>query len=197
MGKALFVAIEGLDGSGQSTQRKLLKNWFEKQGQECIMTKEPTSRLVGGLIRAQLTGAWSSSPRALQLLFSADREIHLNEEVVPALEKGVHVITDRYFFSSIAYGMLDLEKDWLQEVNSKFLMPDVTVYLDVSPSECLRRITGDRMQLELFEKEELLTEVRENYLELSKEYEFSVVNGEKPVEEVHEEIIKLIKNKIC
>ena len=196
-GKGSFIALEGLDGSGQSTQRVMLKNWFRKNAMKCLTTKEPTDSLVGGLIRAQLKGEWSSSAEALQLLFAADRALHLEKDIVPALEKGVHVVTDRYFFSSIAYGMVDADKAWLQSINSNFRLPDVTVYLDVRPSECLRRLTGDRVRLELFEKEEYLKKVRENYLELSREYKnFYVLNGEQPSEAINEEIVKLIKNRI-
>ena len=196
-GKGKFIALEGLDGSGQSTQRVLLKNWFRKNAKKCLTTKEPTDSLVGGLIRAQLTGEWSSSPEALQLLFAADRALHLEKDILPALENGVHVVTDRYLFSSVAYGMVNVDKAWLKSINSTFRLPDVTVYLDVRPSECLRRLTGDRVRLELFEKEEYLKKVRENYLEFSRDYRnFYVLNGEQPAETIQEEIIKLVRNRV-
>ena len=195
--KGKFIALEGLDGSGQSTQRVLLKKWFDSNGKKCLSTKEPTDSLVGGLIRAQLTGEWRSSAEALQLLFAADRALHLEKDIVPALEQGLHVVTDRYFFSSIAYGMVGVDKEWLKAINSRFRLPDVTIYLDVRPSECLRRLTGDRVRLELFEKEEYLKQVRENYLELSTEYSnFYVLDGERPAETIHEDIIALIKNRV-
>ncbi|MCD4739989.1 dTMP kinase [archaeon] len=192
---AVFIALEGLDGSGQSTQCKFLKDWFFNQAKKCLVTKEPTGNLVGGLIRAQLTGMWQSSAEALQLLFAADRALHLEKEISPALKNGIHVVSDRYLFSSIAYGMLDADKHWLQNINSTFLLPDAIIYLDVKPEECLRRLEGDRVGLELFEKKDLLTKVRANYLELSREYKgFHVVDGMRSPAVVHEEILNIIKN---
>ena len=189
-----FIALEGLDGSGQSTQRVLLKKWFEERGEPCLSTKEPTDNLIGGLIRAQLTNEWKSSNLCLQLLFAADRAHHLEKEIVPSLERGIHVITDRYLFSSIAYGSVEVSEEWLKKVNSKFPLPDKTFYLDVSPKICLERLTGDRLRLELFEKEEYLEKVRENYLKLAKEYHnFHVINGEKSPEVIHKEITKIVE----
>lgn len=191
----LFIAIEGLDGSGQSTQTKLLKKWFLSLGKPCIATKEPTGGLIGGLIRAQLMGEWRSNPEALQLLFAADRAVHLEKEILPALEKDANVVTDRYLFSSIAYGMVSLDKKWLKQINSKFTLPDITIYLDVSPEECLNRLKGSRARLELFEKEDYLKKVHRNYMTLSKEYKnFFVIDGEKSIKEVHENIVSLIKS---
>ena len=191
---SLFIAIEGLDGSGQSTQTRLLKKWFISIGKSCIATKEPTNGLIGGLIRAQLMGEWRSNPEALQLLFAADRAVHLEKEILPALDKGTNVITDRYLFSSIAYGMVDLDKEWLKQINSRFRLPDITIYLNVSPEECLNRLKGSRTRLELFEREDYLKKVHKNYMVVSKDYKnFFVIDGEKPIKEVHENIITLIK----
>lgn len=191
---SLFIAIEGLDGSGQSTQTKLLRKWFTSNNIPCIATKEPTHGLIGGLIRAQLNGEWRSNPEALQLLFAADRAVHLEKEILPALKEGRNVVTDRYIFSSIAYGMMDLDKEWLKLINSRFPLPDLTIYLNVSPGECLKRLKGSRTRLELFEKEEYLKKVHKNYMELSKEYKnFFVIDGEKSIKEVHENIITLVK----
>ncbi|MCD6414361.1 MAG: dTMP kinase [Candidatus Diapherotrites archaeon] len=191
---SLFVAIEGLDGSGQSTQTRLLRKWFLSMGEKCLATKEPTSGLIGGLIRAQLTGEWKSNPEALQLLFAADRAVHLDKDVLPALDSGIHVITDRYLFSSIAYGMVNLDEKWLKQINSQFRIPDITIYLKVSPEECFGRLKRGRSRLELFEREDYLKRVHENFMMLSREYKnFFIVDGEKSINEVHENIINLVK----
>jgi dTMP kinase len=194
---AVFVAIEGLDGSGQSTQCELLRQWFENQGKQVHVTKEPTDNLIGGLIRAQLTSEWKSSPECLQLLFAADRAHHLEKEIEPALEKGVNVVTDRYFFSSVAYGGVNTDLEWLKRINSLFRVPDAVFYLNVPASECLQRMKGKRFKLELFEKEEYLEKVRKNYLKISKDFKnFHVIDGTQSREKVHAKITSIIQELV-
>jgi dTMP kinase len=188
---AMFIALEGLDGSGQSTQAQILANTLKPR---TLLTKEPTNNLIGGLIRAQLTGEWKSSPECLQLLFAADRAHHLEREIEPALKKGVHVITDRYFFSSVAYGALNLDWNWLVAMNTQFRLPDHTFFLDVPPKACIERMQKSRLELELFEKEEYLAKVYKNYLKMEKELpNFHVIPGEGRIEEVHESIMQVLR----
>jgi len=106
-----FIVFEGLDGSGSSTQASKLRDWLNRAQKELILgkpraqlTKEPTNNIIGGLIRGQLTGDWKTRPECLQLLFAADRSHHLEREIIPLLKDGVTVISDRYFFSTIAFG---------------------------------------------------------------------------------------------
>jgi len=195
--KGKFIVFEGIDGAGLSTQAFLLQEYLKKKGFEVVLTKEPTNNLIGGLIRAGLKKEWKTSARALQLLFSADRSHHLEFEILPALEKGKIVISDRYFFSTIAYGMLELEKEWLKALNSKFLIPDITIILDVPVEVSLERIGKGRSNTEPFEEREKLEKVRENYIELSKEYENCfVVDASKSIDEVQEEIRRIVDSKI-
>lgn len=200
-----FIVIEGLDGSGQGTQISKLAYFLNDTRQKdkfgytgAQITKEPTPNLIGGLIRSQLNHDWKSSQECLQLLFCADRAHHLEKEIVPLLEKGVIVVCDRYFFSTVAYGSLDIkDRNWLLELNKNFLLPDVTILLKVSPKVCVERIYKNRYSVELFEKEELLAKVWENFDKLSKEFEnVSVVNGERPIDQIHQEIAEIIINKL-
>jgi len=199
-----FIVFDGLDGSGQSTQAGKLVDFLNlpeikhKFGHTGVqITKEPTSSLIGGLIRSQLTHEWKSSQECLQLLFSADRAHHLEKEIIPLLERGVVVICDRYFFSTIAYGSLDLDKDWLFNLNKNFLLPDVTFFLKVSSKICIERIQKSRYGITLFEKEETLGKVWDNFEGLSKDFEdVYIVNGEGPVDRISEEIIKIVSNKL-
>lgn len=194
--KGILIAFEGLDGSGQSTQSSLLANYLLSKGFKVVQTKEPTSGLIGGIIKAALRNEWNVGDQALQLLFAADRAHHLEKEIIPAIEKGKIVITDRYFFSSIAFGKASgLSKEWLKSINSKFPLPNVTIFIDTSVDECLRRIKKSRFERELFENKERLEQTRKNFLELSNEYEnFYVVDGNKSIEEVHEQIKKIVDN---
>lgn len=190
---AKFIVLEGLDGSGQSTQADILAAQLNSQ-KKSIVTKEPTNNLIGGLIRAQLTKEWSATQECLQLLFAADRAHHLERVVEPALAKGFNVISDRYMFSSIAFGAVNTDKEWLKQINSKFRIPDYTFYLDVSPEVCIERMEKSRFEFELFEQKEYLAKVRTNYLELAKEYDnFHVIDGNRHKEEVHNDVMKIVE----
>lgn len=193
-----FIVFEGLDGSGQSTQAKLLKDFLISQKIRTHETKEPTANLIGGLIRGQLTNDWKSSQECLQLLFAADRAHHLEKEIIPLLKKGITVISDRYFFSTIAFGATEIEDwNWLLKINERFLMPDLIFLLKVSPRVCLERIKQSRFEVELFEKEELLAKVWQNYEKLAKKFKnVYLLNGERPINEVFEGVKKIVTKKL-
>lgn len=196
--KGKFIVFDSLDGAGNSTQVKLLADYLNKIGKRTHITKEPTSNLIGGLIKSQLTHDWKSSPECLQLLFSADRAYHLEKEIIPLLKKGINVISDRYFFSTMAYGNLEIKDlDWLIKINEKFLMPDLTFFLKVSPKICVERIKKDRFEITLFEKEKILEKVWENYEIVAKKFKnIYIINGERKREEISREIIKIVKRKL-
>lgn len=196
-----FIAFEGLDGSGQSTQANMLYSFLNQktQGQfRAHLTKEPTNNIIGGLIRGQLTSDWKTRPECLQLLFAADRAHHLEKEIIPILKQGSTVITDRYAFSTIAYGASEIQdRNWLVDINKPFILPDITFFIKVSPGACLERIRKNRFHLELFEKEQALTKVWQNYEEIAQDFEnIYIINGEKPIEEVFEEIKELVHSKL-
>ncbi len=193
MKRGKFIVFEGIDGAGLTTQANLLEKALKKAGYKVVLTKEPTNGLIGGLIRACLKNEWKTSLLSLQLLFAADRAHHLEKEILPALKKGKIVICDRYLLSTIAYGMISLEKEWLKFINSKFLQPDLTILLDLSVEVSLKRIKLSRFGAELFEKKEELRKVRKNYLKLAKEFpNVYVVDASRSIEEVHEEVKKLV-----
>ena len=151
-----FIVFEGLDGAGSSTQIDKLAVSLKKEGRNPVVTKEPTNNIIGGLIRGQLTKDWNSSMECLQLLFAADRAHHLDRLIIPALKDKKIVLCDRYFFSTAAFGSLDLDRNWLLEINDQFILPDLIILLKVSPRECLKRMHENRFQLELFEEEKKL-----------------------------------------
>ena len=198
--KGKFIVFDSLDGAGNSTQVKLLADYLNKIGNKTHITKEPTSGLIGGLIKSQLTHDWKSSPECLQLLFSADRAHHLEKEILPLLEKGINVISDRYFFSTMAFGNLEIKDlDWLIEINKKFIFPDLTFFLKVSPKICIQRIKKDRFEVTLFEKEKVLEKVWRNYEKLAKKFKnrnVYIIDGEKPIEEVFSQIKRIINEKL-
>mgnify|MGYP003878235151 CR=1 FL=1 len=188
--KGKFIVFDSLDGAGNSTQAKLLADFLNHIGKKTHLTKEPTSYLIGGLIKSQLTGDWKSSPECLQLLFCADRAYHLEKEIIPLLKRGVNVISDRYFFSTMAYGNLAInDLNWLIKLNEKFILPDLTFFLKVSPKVCIERIKKDRFEVTLFEREKILKKIWKNYEILAKKFKnIFVINGERSIEEIEKEI---------
>lgn len=191
----IFIVIEGLDGAGSTTQIKKLSEYLKQKGYKVLTTKEPTNNIIGGLIRGQLTKDWNTGQECLQLLFSADRAHHLEKEITPALMDNYVVISDRYLFSTIAFGAIDVDYEWLKKINEKFRLPDLYFIIDTDPETCVERIKKSRRRVELFETVEKLKKVREYYLRLSKEYKnIYLIDGNKSIDEVFENI-KIIINK--
>ena len=192
--KGMFIVFEGIDGAGLTTQSILLETYLKKKGYKTLLTKEPTNGLIGGLIRAALKKEWKTTNEVLQLLFSADRAHHLNEEIIPALKEGKIVISDRYFLSTIAYGMIDMEERWLKTINSRFIVPNIIIILDIPPEISIERIKSSRFGFEVFEEKEKLEKIRKNFLKLSKEYKNCyVVDASKSIEDVHKEVIDIVE----
>jgi len=194
----MFIAFEGLDGSGSSTQCKLLKDRLEKEGYSTLATKEPTSDTpIGKMIRDVLQHKWATSPEGLQLLFSADRAEHLKNEINPALNNGQIVITDRYLFSTLAFGGMEVDIEWLKKLNENFRLPDITFLFKLDPSECIKRIVGRGSEFELFEKQEKLEKIWENYDKIKDEYpNIYLIDASKGIEEIEGEIWEVINLKL-
>jgi dTMP kinase len=192
------VDIEGLDGAGASTQVKLVGESLRKLGISPLLTKEPTSGVIGRLIRQALQKKINLVPESLQLLFVADRAQHLEKEIIPALQKGKVVITDRYLWSTVAFGSIGSEKEWLLDLNRNFILPDLSFFVEVEPEVCLQRIGRDKARsgLELFEKRERLEQAWDVYQWLSEKYwwaQIMMIDGEKPKEEVAAAILARLK----
>jgi len=198
MKKALFIVFEGPDGSGQTTQSELLTKWFERRGEKVFLTKEPTNSLIGGIIRTALKKEWKVDMRTLQLLFTADRAHHLKTEIEPLLKRGIHVISDRYILSTLAYGSLEEDLEWLKSLNSKFPVPDLTFILNVPGKVCAERIAKARFDFELFESVQKLEEVRKNYLRLKDFFPncFVIKGYGRDEKNIHREITKIVKKKL-
>lgn len=197
-----FIVVEGIDGSGKTTQAKRLVEQLNKKGQKTIYTAEPTDGPIGQLIRKILKGQIKVAKASFQHLFSADRANH-EEEIVQSLRDGVNVVCDRYFWSSVAYGISDTHKErdyYLTALSilsfyNRFLAPDITFYLKVSVGEALRRLSHMHKAKEIYEKKEKLEKISAGYEWMVQKFskEFIVVDGEKSVEEVTKEIVSRIK----
>ena len=194
-----FVAFEGLDGSGQSTQTSLLRDFLIEKGFQTITTKEPTlDSEAGRRIKEILDEKIKTEPAKLQELFSQDRKEHLEKVIIPALKEGKWVISDRYFFSTFAYGTSEgLDLEWLIKLNDSFLLPDQTFILKVKPEVCIDRINKRGTKKQLFEKQEKLAKVWQTYTILPQRIENTlIVDGERAIEEVSSEIKEIISKLI-
>jgi len=198
MKKGLFISFEGIEGSGKSTQAKLLKEYLLKSKYNVVLTVEPGGTLIGEEIRRILLSLENKNmlPKTELLLYNASRAQHIEELILPSLEDGKVVITDRFTDSTIAYqgygrGIdLSLILDIDRIVNNS-LRPDVTILLDLDVEEGLRRNRGinkrDRLE---FEEIEFHKRVRVGYLEIaSKERDrIKIIDASGSIEDVHEKI---------
>jgi len=194
-----LIVIEGLDGSGQSSQANLLRDFLIKKGLGVVLTKEPTlDSRAGEKIREILDEKIKTTPGELQDLFIEDRKEHLEELIIPVLKEGKFVVLDRYLFSTLAYGAADgLDLDELIKKNNDFLLPDITFILNVSAKTCISRIEKRGTDKTLFEKEKQLSKVLENYKLFPKMFDnVKMIDGEKPIDEVFEDIKKVVLSQV-
>lgn len=156
MTRGKLIAIEGIDGAGTTTQAKLLVQWLQRQDHATFLTCEPSRGPVGELLRQVLTHqVRQMDPAAIALLFAADRLHHLRAEILPQLERGALVVTDRYVYSSLAYQGAQLDPAWVATVNARAVEPDLTIYLRVSAEVAQRRRDSRGAAAELFDATEL------------------------------------------
>ncbi len=158
-----FIVLEGPDGSGTTTHSRLLAEKLRAKGSDIFSTAEPTSSSLGIFIREQLKQKKIPSPAALQLLFTADRALHLETELLPVLEKGTTVICDRYTHSTLVYGeALGLTPAWLKDINAEFLRPTATLFCLPPFSVCMER-TQSRNEQDILEEVSLQRKVYDLY----------------------------------
>ncbi|MGH7245961.1 MAG: dTMP kinase [Candidatus Levyibacteriota bacterium] len=198
-----YYAFEGIDGSGKTTQAEKLVSYFESQGKNVLFTKEPTDGIIGKLILDVLHGKEKVTPTALQHLFTADRAEHLENTIIPALKEGTYVISDRTFWSSVAYGASDLEvaqneKDRLLAafnilaMYGGFLIPDKTFLIAVPCELGMQRVEERKREKTLYEKkEELLKRVASEYAFLAEKFPdcITTIDGTKDIETIYNSIL--------
>lgn len=197
--KGKFIVFEGLDGSGQSTQTKLLSDFLSKNGFQVILTKEPTKdSTVAGKIRDILANKTKIEPKKLQELFVEDRREHLEKTIIPALESGKIVVSDRYFFSTFAYGKSEgLDLEWLIEMNNEFLLPDISFILKVSPEICIKRIEERGEGKQFFERKDKLEKIWKTFEIMPNLFEdVYLIDGEKSIEGVFSLVKEIISSKM-
>ncbi len=166
MSRGLFIVLEGIDGSGLSTQAHSLHRTLARQGQPSVLTKEPTTGPVGKLLRRALGDQLSVSEETMGLLFAADRREHVRQTILPQLLEGIHVICDRYYLSSLAYQSRTVSEDWLWHINSFALIPDVTIFINLPVQEAMKRIDSRGLEREVYEEASILNAIRNVFCRL-------------------------------
>jgi dTMP kinase len=193
--KGVFICIEGLDGSGKTTQAQLLAEKLSEK-YNAVYTAEPSKGKIGTFIRECCLYEGKRLPtEAEALLFAADRIEHTQNEVAPALDKGKIVICDRYIYSSLAYqGSAGLSLAWIKTINARALQPDFSIFIDVSPERVLERLLRKKSVMETLQIQQ---KVREFYLKFVDEGELIRIDGDKSVDEVahalYLEVLSLLK----
>lgn len=204
MQNAKFIVLEGLDGSGTSTQAALLEKRLIQEAHSCHLTSEPSAGPVGQMIRQAFKGRLRFSQASdrfdqqMAHLFSADRFDHLYNEwdgVLPMLARGMTVISTRYFFSSYAYHCTR-EEDWalVERLNRDFPNPDLLVYLRNPVAESVRRLQV-RATLDSYETPDKLSQVSANYDRILNDYPGRkvVIDATRSPQDIHEAIVQQVK----
>ena len=188
--KGAFICIEGLDGCGKTTQAKLLAKRLRKS-HNAVYTAEPSHGKIGTCIRNScLYGKKRLSSVIEALLFAADRIEHVETEVIPALEEGRLVISDRYVYSSLAYqGATGLSLDWIETVNEHALQPDLAVFIDVDPEAVVSRLKPKKSVMEDLETQK---KVRQIYLKFVEEGRLTRIEGNRSESEVAEDVYAIV-----
>ncbi len=197
--QGIFIAFEGGEGTGKSTQSKLLAQWLEQEGESVVLTREPGGTDLGKDLRKILLGheTGAISPRAEALLYAADRAHHVYSVIRPALERGDVVITDRYFDSSAAYQgagriLNPAEVARISRWATESLYPTLTILIDVPAEIGLGRLESrDRLEAESNDFHE---RVRQEYLQIAMmdPERYFVVDGTQPVNEIHRQITERV-----
>ncbi len=202
--KKLFIVLEGIDSSGKTTQAELLKKYLIHRGEKSIISSEPSNGIIGNLIRQALkqriifTSDRNMFDEQMAYLFAADRHDHLYNDidgVFKLIADNFHVISTRYYFSSLAYNCDTAEQfELISKLNSKFPHPDLTIYLDIPIELSLSRLK-ERSLKEIYETKAKLTKVKQQYQEIFDNYDGIAIalDGTKDKQTIHQQIVDFIQ----
>ncbi len=194
--------FEGIDGSGKSTQIQNISKRLKTENLKVYTTFEPTDGPVGSLIRQMLSGEIATDQRTIASLFAADRTDHLTNQkngIKQKVDQGGIVLCDRYYFSSYAYHAQYIDMEWVihaNSLNAEILKPDLTIFIDVDPEICFKRIKLSRTDFEMYEQIDIMKNVRINYFKafdrLKDSEKIAVVDGNTTPEKVEDSILNEI-----
>lgn len=192
-----FWVLEGLDGAGTTTQLKAISEKLDSNGISHFSTVEPTEYETGRFLRKVLSGEISVPQSTIAHLFSADRDNHINNTdygILTHINKGEIVISDRYFFSSLAYQSIGFNYEKVWNLNKDFPYPEIVIFIDTPPENCLSRIDSRGNKKEIYEKLEYQKLVRLGYRKcfekLPEGCHLLTIDGTKSIQEISELIFK-------
>lgn len=191
-----LIALEGIDGTGKSTQIAMLADLLRQEGLDVVATREPTDGAYGQQIRRLYQDRESVSRQDELALFLADRREHVDQVIAPALALGKVVITDRYYFSTAAYqGVVGFDPETIICQNELFApVPDLVILIELTPAQAVMRIQQYRQEsLNHFEQEESLRQVAEVFNSLNRDY-LKRVDGSLEIALVHSQIVTHVRN---
>lgn len=168
--RGLFIVIEGVDGSGKTTQSELLAAYLRGLGRKVHHTAEPTATGLGGMVRDGLGAEHPRTSDELAAMFLADRVAH-NVSPKSGIQQyvagGTDVVCDRYYYSSIAYQGVDGSLEWVADMNlncPSIMKPDICIFIDLDPEKCLEHIRAGRSHFEIYEENAaVIFETRRRY----------------------------------
>jgi len=201
--KGIFITIEGLDGAGKTTQIRYIKEFLEKKGYEVLVTREPGGTIIGEKIRNIILDKehMEMSGMTEALLYAASRSQHVSQVIIPALERNVVVLCDRFVDSSLVYqgAGRGLGYEVIKTINdfaTNFLEPNLTIFFDIPPEITIERIRASR-QSDRLEQEEIYfhNKVYNEYIELSKKFQnrIKIVKANNTIENIKSDIEVIIK----
>lgn len=168
--RGLFIVIEGVDGSGKTTQSELLSAYLRGLGRKVHHTAEPTATGLGGMVRDGLGAEHPRTSDELAAMFLADRVAHNVSQksgIRQYVEGGTDVVCDRYYYSSIAYQGVDGSLEWVADMNlncPSIMKPDICIFIDLDPEKCLEHIRAGRSHFEIYEENAaVISETRRRY----------------------------------
>ena len=194
-----FIVIEGLDGSGKTTQIKIISDRLEKRLIKTHCTAEPTKNTYGKLCREYLSGR-PASKTLCAAVFTADRIDHNtdpNDGISAHLNRGETVLYDRYYYSTLAYQGVDVGMEWLKNLNlgcEDIRKPDLCIFLDLTPEDSMRRISSARSSddIEIYENIPYLTDIRARFYDvinmLKGDENIKIIDASKTIDEVADDI---------
>lgn len=204
MAKRIFIVFEGIDSSGKSTQAELLKRSLIAHQEQTVISSEPSNGIIGNLIRQALKQRIIFSKdrelfdQQMAYLFAADRHDHLYNDVdgvFKLIKDNYHVISTRYYFSSLAYNCNSVEQfNFIQKLNERFPNPDLTIYLDIPIEVSLARLQERSLQ-EIYETKAKLTQVRKQYQQIFANYpgKAIAIDGTQEQQQIHQQIFTQVR----
>ena len=194
--KGTFIVLEGIDGAGTTTQSSLLGEALRRQHYHVCQTREPSDGVIGSWTRLQLQNN-QLTEESFALLFAADRNDHLAKTILPNLEQGNVVVSDRYVLSSFVYQSIHLPLAWVKKINEFAVPASLTIFLKIDPEVAAQRRSKRGVSAEFFEKPERLLKTAERYDELLQDPFLGpvmTVDAHQGIFETAENILSLVKN---